>query len=280
MRTRNARLAAIHSLFQFAALRHPEHAALIATGPRDPTKRFDQALITFLTDRRDRRAPRRAATASTRTGRRDHALLLLAVQTGLRVSELVGLTCADVHLGTGAHVQLPRQRPQSTASPRSPSQTVAGAASSGSTSARPARRAALPDPHRAARSAATRSNACVTKHADRRAGLHAKPITPHVLRHTAAMRLLHAGVDTTVIALWLGHEQAETTQIYLHADMTIKQRALDRTTPPDTKPGRYQPTDQSSPSSKDFEPPGATRIMPRSPRQKPCTATTSAQNAA
>ena len=73
--------------------------------------------------------------------------------------------------------------------------------------------------------------------------LRSKKVTPHVLRHTAAMRLLHAGVDTTVIALWLGHEQAETTQIYLHADLTIKEQALARTTPINGKPGRYKPPD-------------------------------------
>ena len=88
----------------------------------------------------------------------------------------------------------------------------------------------------------------LTKHATTAAtacpSLAAKTITPHVLRHTAAMRLLHAGVDTTVIALWLGHEQIQTTRIYLHADLAIKQKALDRTTPPTVKPGRYQPTDR------------------------------------
>ena len=88
----------------------------------------------------------------------------------------------------------------------------------------------------------------LTKHAAAAAAtcpsLAAKTITPHVLRHTAAMRLLHAGVDTTVIALWLGHEQIQTTRIYLHADLAIKQKALDRTTPPTVKPGRYRPTDR------------------------------------
>jgi integrase/recombinase XerD len=73
--------------------------------------------------------------------------------------------------------------------------------------------------------------------------LKTKRVTPHVLRHSAAMRLLHAGIDTTVIALWLGHEQVETTQIYLHADLTLKEQALARTTPPDGKPGRYRPPD-------------------------------------
>ena len=66
----------------------------------------------------------------------------------------------------------------------------------------------------------------------------------HILRHTAAMRLLQAGTDTSVIALWMGHEQAETTQIYLHADLALKEQALARTTPPDARPGRYRPPDK------------------------------------
>ncbi len=70
-----------------------------------------------------------------------------------------------------------------------------------------------------------------------------KKITPHVLRHTAAMRLLHAGVDTSVIALWLGHERVETTQIYLHADLALKEQALARTAPLNSPPGRYRPPD-------------------------------------
>jgi integrase/recombinase XerD len=84
----------------------------------------------------------------------------------------------------------------------------------------------------------------IAKHATQRCqSLTTKTIMPHVLRHTAAMRLLHAGIDTTVIALWLGHEQVETTQMYLHADLALKERALARTTPLDSKPGRYRPPD-------------------------------------
>jgi integrase/recombinase XerD len=71
-----------------------------------------------------------------------------------------------------------------------------------------------------------------------------KKVTPHTLRHSAAMRLLHAGVDITVIALWLGHESTETTRIYLTADLELKQRALDKTRPIGSKPGRYKPPDR------------------------------------
>jgi integrase/recombinase XerD len=237
VRTRNARLAAIHSLFTFAALRHPEHAALIQRVLTIPPKRFDKALITYLNPA-DIDALLAAPDRLTRAGRRDHALLLLAVRTGLRVSELINLNRADLHLGAGAHVDCLGKGRKRRSTPLD-KQTVAVL------KAWLDERGGHPDaPLFPARTGSRLSRDAVerlvTKHATT-AGLNA--VTPHVLRHTAAMQLLHAGVDTTVIALWLGHEQAETTQIYLHADMTIKQRALDRTTPPKTRPGRYQPSD-------------------------------------
>jgi integrase/recombinase XerD len=237
VRTRNARLAAIHSLFTFAALRHPEHAALIQRVLAIPPKRFDKALITYLTTT-DIDALLAAPDRLTRAGRRDHALLLLAVRTGLRVSELVNLNRADLHLGTGAQVTCLGKGRKHRSTPLD-KQTVAvletwlhERGGEPNEPLFPARTGA-----RMSRDAVER---LVTKHATT-AGLTA--VTPHVLRHTAAMQLLHAGVDIAVIALWLGHEQTDTTHIYLHADMTIKQRALNRTTPPNTKPGRYRPSD-------------------------------------
>jgi len=245
IRTRNARLAAIRSLFRYAALRHPEHAATIQRVLAIPSKRHDQALVTFLTDP-ELQALLAAPDQATWIGRRDHTMILLAAQTGLRASELLGLTCADLRLSTGAHITCLGKGRKQRITPLT-KQTVAVmrawtrerdgqpaeplfATSTG----RPLTRDALE--HRLAKHAATATTACPS--------LAAKTITPHVLRHTAAMRLLHAGVDTTVIALWLGHEQIQTTRIYLHADLAIKQKALDRTTPPTAKPGRYQPTDR------------------------------------
>jgi integrase/recombinase XerD len=237
VRTRNARLAAIHSLFTFAALRHPEQAALIQRVLAIPPKRFDKALITYLNPA-DIEALLAAPNQLTRAGRRDHALLLLTVRTGLRVSELVNLNRADLHLGTGAHVTCLGKGRKHRSTPID-QQTVAVL-----TTWLHERGGEPDEPLFPARTGTRLSRDAVerlvTKHATT-AGLTA--VTPHVLRHTTAMQLLHAGVDITVIALWLGHEQVETTQIYLHADMTIKQRALDRTTPPNTKPGRYQPND-------------------------------------
>lgn len=245
IRTRNARLAAIRSLFRYAALRHPEHAATIQRVLAIPTKRHDQALVTFLTDP-ELQALLDAPDQTTWIGRRDHAMILLAAQTGLRASELIGLTCGDLRLGTGAHVStVGKGRKQRITPLTRQTLTVIRARVRerdgrpedplfATSTGRPLTRDALE--RRLAKHAATAAAACPS--------LTAKTITPHVLRHTAAMRLLHAGVDTTVIALWLGHEQIQTTHIYLHADLAIKQKALDRTTPPAAKPGRYQPTDR------------------------------------
>jgi integrase/recombinase XerD len=244
VRTRNARLAAIRSLFRFAALRHPEHAAVIDRVLAIPPKRFERNLVTFLTEE-ELAAILTAPDRSTWTGRRDYALLWVAAQTGLRVSELTGLRCADIHLGSGAHVSCRGKGRKQRATPLTgTSVEVLGSwlAERGSRATEPVfpgrtgktlSRDAVE--HRLSKYTATAALVCPS--------LHKKRVTPHVLRHTAAMRLLHAGVDTAVIALWLGHEQIETTQIYLHADLAIKERALARTTPSDAKPGRYRPPD-------------------------------------
>jgi integrase/recombinase XerD len=244
VRTRNARLAAIHSLFRFAALAHPQDAAVIQRVLAIPPKRYDQTLITYLTPP-ETDALLAAPDQATWTGRRDHALLALAVATGLRVSELTALTIADVHLGTGAHVRcLGKGRKQRI----TPLSAEVGAVLRAWLAEHPGRPA---DPLFATRRGTPLSPDAVqqrlTIHATTAAAtcptLASKKLTPHVLRHTAAMRLLHAGIDTTVIALWLGHEQVATTQIYIHADLALKQQALARTTPAGTTPGRYQPPD-------------------------------------
>jgi integrase/recombinase XerD len=245
IRTRNARLAAIHSLFGFAALRHPEHAADIARVLAIPAKRGDQTIVTFLTD--DEASVLLAAPdRATRTGRRDHAWILLAIQTGLRASEITSLTCKDVHLGTAAYVACHGKGRKDRITPLTPGTVT-------TLRAWLAERAGRPDDplfdtirggpmshdalqQRLTLHAATAGPSCPA--------LTSKNVTPHVLRHSAAMALLRAGVDITVIALWLGHESVTTTQIYLQADMALKQRALDRTTPPASIPGRYKPGDQ------------------------------------
>ena len=244
VRTRNARLAAIRSLFRFAALRHPEHAAVIARVLAIPPKRFERRLVTFLTEP-EIDALLAAPAQTTWTGRRDHALLALAVQTGLRVSELIALRIADVHLGVGPHVScLGKGRKHRITPLTAPVVAVLR-------SWLVERAAQMTDPLFPTRTGRTlsrdalehRLRAHVAAGVRTCPSLGGKTITLHVLRHTAAMRLLHAGVDTSVIALWLGHEQVETTHTYLHADLALKERAVARTTPVHTRPGRYQPND-------------------------------------
>lgn len=244
VRTRNARLAAVHSLFRYAALRHPEDSAVIQRVLAIPPKRFDRTIVTYLTDP-EIDALLDAPDQATWTGRRDHTLLAVAIQTGLRASELTALSMSDVHLGAGAHVScLGKGRKQRVTPLTTSTVTVLKSWMS--------ERAGLPaDPlfptrtgtplsrdaleRRVAKHSATASLSCST--------LAEKKISPHVLRHTAAMRLLNAGVDTTVIALWLGHESVATTQVYVHADLALKERALARTVPTGATPGRYQPSD-------------------------------------
>jgi integrase/recombinase XerD len=242
--TRNARLAAIHSLFRYAALRDVEHAALIQQVLAIPTKRRDRAIVNFLTAEQID-ALLAAPDRNTRAGRRDHALLMLAAQTGLRVGELTALTRGDLHLGSGPYARChgkgrkdrctPLTRPtvntlrvwlqERGGQPQDP--------------LFPSRRGGPLShdavEHLVAKHAATAALQCPT--------LDPKTISPHTLRHSAAMRLLHAGVDITVIALWLGHESTETTQIYLHADLAIKERALARVAPNHSAPGRYHAPD-------------------------------------
>jgi integrase/recombinase XerD len=209
-----------------------------------PPKRTDQALVSFLT------GPEIDALLASpdRTGwicRRDRTLLAVAIQTGLRVSELIGLSCKDVSLSTGAHLRCQGKGRKERCTPL----TATTAAvlrvwlqerqgeptdplfptSRGGPLSRDAVERLL------AKYAALAEHSCPT--------LHGKRLSPHVLRHTSAMQLLQAGVDTAVIALWLGHETIRTTQIYLHADLRLKERALARTAPPRVAPGRYRPPD-------------------------------------
>jgi integrase/recombinase XerD len=242
--TRNARLAAIHSMFRYAAPRAPEHAAMISQVLAIPPRRHGRAIVSYLTPA-EIDALLAAPDRASWHGRRDHALLLLTVQTGLRVSELTALTCQDLHLGAGPHVRCHGKGRKDRATPLT-GRTVA------------VLKPWLAELEQAADSplfptrtgSALSSDAVerlLTKHTTtaqaRCPSITQKNVTPHTLRHTAAMSLLRAGVDTSVIALWLGHETTDTTQIYLHADMTIKEQALARVQPPHTSPGRYRPPD-------------------------------------
>jgi site-specific recombinase XerD len=244
VRTRNARLAAIHSLFHHAAAQRPDDAAVIQRVLAIPPKRFDRTLVSYLSDD-EVTALLAAPDPSTWTGRRDHALIMLGCQTGLRASELLHLTHADVHLGSGPHVScLGKGRKQRITPLTAATVTILRAWQQEHPSAPtdplfPTRRG-TPLTRDGLQRRLTGYAIIATRSCP---SLHGKRITPHVMRHTAAMRLLSAGVDSTVIALWLGHETVATTQIYIHADLALKQKALARTTPNHATPGRYQPTD-------------------------------------
>jgi integrase/recombinase XerD len=244
VRTRNARLVAVHSLFRYAAIREPAHAGLSQRVLAIPQKRFDRAVVSFLA-RQEIEAILAVPDRSNWLGRRDHALLVVAFQTGLRVSELTGLRHQDVALGRGPHLRCLGKGRKQRCTPLT-GQTVA-VLRAWMREHQPPPDAPLFPSHRGTPLSRDAVEHLVNKYAtiaaDTCKSLRDKTITPHVLRHSAAMQLLHAGVDTSVIALWLGHESVQSTQVYLHADMTIKQRALDRITPADTAPGRYHAPD-------------------------------------
>jgi site-specific recombinase XerD len=244
-RTRNVRLTAIRSLFSYAALRHPEHALLIQRVLAIPPKRFVKRIVTFLTAA-EVDALLAAPDQARWEGRRDRALMLLAVQAGLRVSELTSLNCDDVTLGTGASIRCEGKGRKQRAVPLTrPVEAIlrlwlrerAGHPDDPLFPTRTGRRLSRDAvAQRVSTHAATAAQQCPS--------LTGKKIHPHVLRHSCAMSLLQAGVDTSVIALWLGHAGVRSTDAYIHADMSIKERALALTTPAGAKPGRYRPTDK------------------------------------
>jgi site-specific recombinase XerD len=244
-RSRNLRLTAIRSFFHYAAYEEPSRASQIQRVLSIPSKRHTRALVHFL-NRSEVDALLAAPDQKTWFGRRDHALLLVAVQTGLRLSELTGLQRPDVSLGTGAYVRCLGKGRKERCTPltkmtaavlkawlrepaRHNAQALFPSASGGRLS---------PDSvsDLLAKHVAHAGHACPS--------LRQKHVTPHVLRHTLAMELLQQGVDRAVIALWLGHESVETTQIYLDANLTLKEEILAKTTSPDGKPGRYRADDE------------------------------------
>lgn len=242
--TRNARLASIRSFFRYAVYRAPDAAAVIQRVLAIPSKRFDRAVVTFLT-KPETDALVAAPDRTTWTGRRDHALLLTAIHTGLRVSELAGLRLQDVHLGTGPHLRCRGKGRKDRCTP-----LTAVAVKVLRTWLRERGGDCMDSLFPTQRGTPLSRDAVerlVAKYATTAAAscpsLTGKHVTPHTLRHSTAMALLHAGVDVSVIALWLGHESIETTQIYLHADLSIKERALARTALPGSPPGRYTAPD-------------------------------------
>lgn len=241
-KTRNTRLTAIRALLAHALPEHPEHAATITQVLAIPPKRTTRPVIEFLTHD-EINVLLAAPDRKTWTGRRDHALLAMTVQTGLRISEICSLTYDDIHLGTGPHIACPGKGRRQRVTPLTRStvdimkdyiterRTRPGVVLFCGPHGQLLSRDALE--HRLARHLQT---AVATN-----PSLAAKHVTMHTLRHTAAMNLLAAGVDVSVIAMWLGHADTHSTDAYLHADMAIKQAAIDRTRPPEIEPGTYRP---------------------------------------
>lgn len=243
-RTRNNRLSAIHAFFQYVAISEPALALQCQRVLAIPSKRYERRPVEFLTEEET------AALVATPDpgrwiGRRDKALLLVAVQTGLRNSEITSLRRQDVKFGVGAHVRCLGKGRKMRCTPLrpdvaavlkewlsqqngSPDDPVFPSSNGGRLSADAFQRLV-------SRHIATARRTCPS--------LAKKKVTPHTLRHAAAMALLHRGVDLTVIALWLGHESTETTQIYLHADMQLKERALAHASSSGLAPDRFRPPD-------------------------------------
>ena len=220
----------------------PSRSAQIQRVLAIPTKRYTRTQIDFLTHE-EVAALLAVPNQKTWSGRRDHALLLLTAQTGARLSEVTGLKRPDVSLGAGAHIRVAGKGRKERCTPLT-KQTVAVLKAWLQEPVRGNSDVLFPNA-RGGRLSADGMAYILAKHiaVARRTcpSLKRKRVTPHVLRHTAAMELLQAGVDTTVIALWLGHESVETTNVYLAANLALKEKALAKTTPHGGRPGRYRP---------------------------------------
>jgi len=244
-RSRNVRLAAIHSFFRYVALHAPEHSAVAQRVLVMPSKRYLRCPIAFLTPV-EVDSLLAAPDLTIWSGRRDRALLMLAVQTGLRAAELTGLCCEDIVLGSGAHVRCQGKGRKSRCTPLRKDTVVVLRSWLRERHGQPSapvfpttRGTALS--HDALQYMLDKHLPAARRHCP---SLTRKRVTAHVLRHTLAMDLLHHGADQTVIALWLGHESPETTSIYLHADMQLKERALANTTAKKVPIPRYRPSDR------------------------------------
>ena len=244
-RTRNLRLTAIRSFFRFAALEAPDQGGVIQRVLAIPNKRCQRPLIGFLT-RPEIEALLGAVDCTKWIGRRDYAFLLVALQTGLRLSELTGVRREDVTLGAGAHIHCVGKGRKERGTPIT--KTARRVLESWMKEPWPIESAFLFPSLSGGRLSADAVQDLVNKHVAaarmKCPSLIKKRVTPHVLRHTAAMELLQAGVDRSMIALWLGHESVETTQIYLNANLALKEEILAKTNPINGKSGRYRPPDR------------------------------------
>ena len=245
-RTRNARLVAIRSFFRYFSYRLLESGSLINEVLAIPEKRMDQKLIDFLT-KEEVDALLKAPNQKTWIGKRDHVFLIVAIQTGMRLAELTALKWENVHLGQGASIECLGKGRKNRSTPLSKeainclflwSKELDSAASN----------IVFPTIHGCRMSSDSvqymlkKNTIIAAKHCS---SLTSKKITPHVLRHTTAMRLVQCGIDLPSIALWLGHESIKTTYVYLRADIEMKERILKKAPPLNTKTSRYKPNDKT-----------------------------------
>jgi site-specific recombinase XerD len=245
IRSRNLRLTAIHSFFRYMAFELPTHSAQIQRVLAIPSKRYTRTLVRFLI-RAEVDALLAAPDRRTWFGRRDHAFILMAVQTGLRLSEITGATREDLILGTGTHVRVigkgrkerctPLAKPTAAVLKAWLREPPKGDGRLLFPNAKGERLTVHGVKYMLNKHTATAARVCPS--------LKGKRVTVHLLRHTMALEMLQAGVDRAVIALWLGHESVETTQIYLEATLAMKEQALAKTTPPHGNPGRFRPGDR------------------------------------
>jgi integrase/recombinase XerD len=244
-RTRNLRLTALRSFFRFAALEAPDHGGVIQRVLAIPNKRCQRPLIGFLT-RPEIEALLTAVDCRNWIGRRDYAFLLVAMQTGLRLSEITAVRREDIILGPGAHIYCVGKGRKERGTPIT--KVARRVLQAWMKEPWPIESAFLFPSISGGRLSADAVQDLVNKHVAaarmKCPSLVKKRVTPHVLRHTAAMELLQAGVDRSMIALWLGHESVETTQIYLNANLALKEEILAKINPVNGKPGRYRPTDR------------------------------------
>jgi len=244
VKTRNSRLAALHAFFRFVSYEEPQCLLQCQQVLAIPTKRYTKHSVEFLNEQ-ETAALLAAPERSTWIGRRDHTLLLVAVQTGLRNSELRALRGRDVELGVSAYVRCMGKGRKARCTPLC-ADVVAVLRDWMAEQTPHADDPVFPS-LRGGFLSADALQRLVNRHvrlaSTTCASLQGRRITPHTLRHTTAMMLLQHGVDLAVIALWLGHESIETTQQYLHADMQLKERALTYSDPAGAPPTRFQPED-------------------------------------
>jgi integrase/recombinase XerD len=245
IRTRNARLAAIRSFLHHAALKEPSALQAIQSILAIPMKRFEHPLVGFLS-REEIDALLGAPDTSTWCGQRDHVLFTVLYNTGARVSEIIDMRVQDIALDQSPSVRIHGKGRKERIVPlwrdtaiqlrhwvrrisSAPDRHLFPNRSGG-----PMSRTGVTD--RLQLAAHTAERLCPQ--------LKKRRISPHLIRHSTATHLLQAGVDLTVIALWLGHESPATTHIYVEADLAMKERALNTLKPPGRGPTRYRPTDK------------------------------------